>query len=163
MEKEILFTEVQAFRQWWLWLILILASTPLLSILIYQVVTGQPVGDKPASNAVLAVLVVFISVPMLLGFYFIKLFTIVDSDTIYYGFGVSTGNLNTIHLADITSMDVIPYKSNGLGMRLSNTFGTIYNTSWGMGLFITNNKGSKMVIGTKKPEELKAAIDKMKR
>jgi len=163
MEKEILFTEVQKFRQWWLWLILILASTPLLGILIYQLVTGQPVGDKPASNAVLAVLVIFVSVPMLLGFYFVKLFTIIDTDTIYYGFGLSANNLNEIHLADIVSMDVVPYKSNGLGMRLSNTFGTIYNTSGGMGLFINNNKGSKMVIGTKKPEELKEAIDKMRR
>jgi hypothetical protein len=162
MEKEILFTEVQKFRQWWLWLILILASLPLLGILVYQVVTGQPVGDKPAPNSVLALLVIFISAPMLLGFFFIKLFTIIDQDTIYYGFGVSTSNLNAIHLADITSMDVVPYKSNGLGMRLSNEFGTIYNTSGGMGLFITNNKGSKMVIGTKKPEELKAAISKMK-
>jgi hypothetical protein len=163
MEKEVLFTEVQKFRQWWLWLILILASTPLLCILIYQLVTGQPVGDKPASNGALAALVVFISVPMLLGFYFIKLFTIIDSDTIYYGFGVSTSNLNPIHLADITSMDVVPYKSNGLGMRLSSTFGTIYNTSGGMGLFITKTSGEKLVIGTKHPEELKAAIGKMQR
>ena len=132
-----------------------------MGILIYQLATGHPVGDKPAPNSVLALLVVFISLPMLLGFYFIKLFTVIDQDTIYYGFGVSTSNLNPIHLVDVTSMEVVPYKSNGLGMRLSNTYGTIYNTSGGMGLFITNNKGSKMVIGTKKPEELKAAIDKL--
>ncbi|WP_448700451.1 hypothetical protein ACFGVR_00845 [Mucilaginibacter sp. AW1-3] len=162
MEKEILFTEVQKFRQWWLWLILIAASMPLVGILIYQLVTGIPVGDKPLSNGALVVLVIFISGPMLLGFYFFKLFTVIDTQSIHYGFGISAGNLNEIHLADIATMDVVPYRANGFGMRLSNEFGTIYNTSGGMGLFIINNKGTKMVIGTKKPEELKAAIEKMR-
>lgn len=162
MEKEILFSEVQKFRQWWLWLILIAASIPLLGIFIYQLVTGQPVGDKPASNGVLAALVVLISVPMLLGFYFVKLFTIVKSDAIYYGFGMKGNSLNEIRLTDIASMDVIPYKSYGYGIRLSRNFGTIYNTSGGMGLFITKTNGEKLLIGTKRPEELKAAIGKMK-
>jgi len=163
MEKEILFAEVQKFRQWWLWLILIAASVPLMGILIYQLATGHPVGDKPAPNSVLALLVVFISLPMLLGFYFIKLFTVIDTESIYYGFGISTGNLNEIHLSDIQTMNVIPYRVNGIGMRLSDEFGTVYNTSGGLGLFIINNKGTKIVIGTKRPEEMKAAIDKLRK
>jgi len=163
MEPEILFTEVQKFRQWWLWLILILASLPLAGILIYQLSTGHPVGDKPASNAVLAMIVFLISVPMLSGFYFLKLFTEIDTETIYYGFGISGQNLNEIKIADVIEMNVVPYKSNGLGMRMSNTFGTVYNTSGGLGLFITTKSGAKVTIGTKKPEELRAAIDKMRR
>ena len=162
MEKDILFREVQKFRQWWLWLILIAAALPFAGILIYQLATGQPVGNKPASNGELAVLVLFISVPMLLGFFFIKLFTVINSESIYYGFGVSTNNLNQIRFTDIATMDVVPYHSNGLGMRLSRDFGTIYNTSGGMGLAITKTDGSKLLIGTKRPEELKAAVSKMK-
>ncbi len=163
MEKEILFAEVQKFRQWWLWLILILAAMPLAGILIYQLATGQPVGNKPASNMVLVILVVFISLPMLLGFYFIKLFTVIDTESIYYGFGIGTGNLNEIRITDIQSMEVIPYRVNGIGMRLSDEFGTVYNTTGGMGLFIINNKGTKIVIGTQQPEEMKVAIDKMRK
>jgi len=162
MEKEILFSEVQKFRQWWLWLILILAAVPLLGILAYQVITGNPVGDKPASNGSLIIIVLVIGLPLLLGFYYFKLFTIVEKDTIYYGFGVKGNKLNEIRLSDIASMDVIPYKSYGYGMRLSRDFGTIYNTSGGMGLFITKTSGEKLLIGTKRPEELKEAIGKMR-
>ncbi len=163
MEPEILFTEVQKFRQWWLWLILIFASLPLAGILIYQLTTGHPVGDRPASNAELAVIVVLISVPLLSGFYFFKLFTVIDTEAIYYGFGITNNNLNEIKLADIAEMNVVPYKSNGLGMRLSSQFGTIYNTSGGLGLFIITKSGTKIVIGTKEPEALRAAIEALKK
>jgi len=163
MEKEILFSEVQKFRQWWLWFILLATTLPLLGILIYQVVTGNPVGDKPASNGSLAVIVVLIALPLLFGFSYFKLFTIVEKDAIHYGFGVKGNKLNEIRLADIASMDVMPYRSYGLGIRLNRQYGTIYNTSWGKGLVITKTDGSKWVIGTKRPEELKEAIGKMKR
>ncbi|OCX51994.1 hypothetical protein BEL04_17735 [Mucilaginibacter sp. PPCGB 2223] len=158
-----LFSEIQKFRQWWLWLILIVTLMPLLGILIYQVITGNPVGDKPASNGSLIVIVLLVGLPLVLGFCYFKLFTVVERDAIYYGFGIKGNKLNELRLADIASMDVIPYRSFGLGMRLSRQYGTIYNTNWGKGLVITKTDGSKLVIGTQRPEELKVAISKMRK
>jgi hypothetical protein len=140
-----------------------LAGAPTAGILIYQVTTGHLVGDKPASNITLAALTLLISVPMVFSFYFIKLFTVIDTESIYYGFGMTANNLNEVRLADILEMNVVPYQSNGLGMRMSNTFGTIYNTSGGLGLFIVTRQGTKLVIGTKEPEALRAAIEQLKK
>jgi hypothetical protein len=84
-----------------------------------------------------------------------------DTDTIYYGFGFAGKKLNEIKLADIKEMDVVQYVGYSTGMRVSDKYGMVYNMDRGMGLFVTDSKGPKVFIGTKQPDELKAAIAKM--
>jgi len=163
MEKQILFTEVQKFRQWWLWILLILAILPPIGMLIYQLVTGRPISNTSlfTSDILFLGLSLFISAPLLWCVYAIKLFTVIDTDTISYGFRFFGKKLNEIALADVEEMEVVPYKSYSTGMHFSYTYGKVYNASRGMGLFVTQYGGSKVLIGTQKPDELKAAVAKM--
>lgn len=50
MDKEILYTERQRFKQWWLWLILLGVNGLFLFGVFKQVIGGQQFGDKPMSN-----------------------------------------------------------------------------------------------------------------
>jgi len=62
--NKVLFKEEQQFRQWWYIMLILVAIVPVLVFSIYalvqQTVYGIPVGDNPAPNAVLVVLVVFL-------------------------------------------------------------------------------------------------------
>ena len=50
MDKEVLFTERQRFKQWWLWLILLGVNGLFLFGVFKQVIGGQQFGDKPMSR-----------------------------------------------------------------------------------------------------------------
>ena len=50
MNNEILFSETQRFKQWWLWLILLAVNGLFLFGLFVQVIVGRPFGDKPMNN-----------------------------------------------------------------------------------------------------------------
>jgi uncharacterized membrane protein len=51
MDDEILFTEKQRFKQWWLWIILIGINVLFLFGVFKQVIVGQQFGNKPMSNS----------------------------------------------------------------------------------------------------------------
>ena len=57
--KKLLFKEEQKFNQWWLWVILVgafaVSVVPLWYGLLSQLTTGEPWGDNPASDVILAV------------------------------------------------------------------------------------------------------------
>ena len=57
---------------------------------------------------------------------------------------------------DIESAEVIQYGFvGGWGVRLWTKYGTVYNTGGKTGLFVKLKSGKKVLIGTRKPEELK--------
>lgn len=65
MEDEILFTEKQHFKQWWLWIILLGVNGLLVLGVFKQVIGGQQFGNKPMSNIALlstAVLTLFLTI-----------------------------------------------------------------------------------------------------
>src|SRR4030095_4081963 len=61
MTDKILFSETQQFRQIWIWIILIPVNGLFMFGLIKQVVFHQQFGDKPAPDAVLIVVTLFLA------------------------------------------------------------------------------------------------------
>jgi hypothetical protein len=153
-EKVVLYEEVQQMRQWWLWLIIILCIAPLWLILGYQLITGKPVGDKPASDLLLFTICVIATAPLAGILYFLKLTTRIDSEGICYGFNFPSGNLNRIPWSQIRSLEMITYSGTGYGYRISSKYGVVYNTSGHRGLQIISRKGSKLLLGTNNEEAL---------
>lgn len=90
MKDKTAFTEVQKMRQWWLWTVVYLIVLLLIGMILFQVFTGNPVSDHPASNAALLSLLVFIILPIVLFFYLFKLTVRIDKDVICYGFSPKT-------------------------------------------------------------------------
>lgn len=165
MDNEILFTERQKFKQWWLWLILIGINALFLFGVFKQVNGGQQFGDKPMSDTGLLITT---GLTILLTFLFIncRLDTIIKKDGIYVRFFPFHIKFKYYTWDTLTKSYVRQYSAiteyGGWGLRLG-LFGkgTAYNVSGdkGIQLEFTNNK--KLLIGTNKADELTAVLKKI--
>lgn len=159
---KILFKEVQLARQNLLWSFLLVLPIVVFTVaLVYQSVTGEMAGDLPMSNRSLAVLIVLILPIVAWAFTAVKLTTIIDEEKISYGWNLPTAHLNEIRFEEIAQCYVIRYKFVGYGYRISRLYGTVHNLRGNTGLQIVTRSGEKILIGTNKEAELKAAINKI--
>lgn len=159
----ILFIEEQKFRHNLLWTFLLIA--PLLFfcvILVYQLLSGELVGDNPMSNVSLMILIPFYGLPVIMIIYYVRLTTIISDETISYGWNIPTQELNVINIIDIKNYEVIEYSFVGWGYRLSRKYGTVYNVDGNKGLQIETKSGSKILIGTHHAGELQKKIDQIR-
>lgn len=165
MTNEILFTERQKFKQWWLWLLLLGINGLLLFGVFKQVIGGQQFGDKPMSNAgLLATTGLMILLTLL--FVNFRLDTNIKKDGIYVRFFPFHLKFKHYSWDTLTKSFVRQYSPlieyGGWGLRLG-LFGkgTAFNVSGDKGLQLefTNNK--KLLIGTNKPDELTETLNKI--
>ena len=154
------FTEVQHFRQWWLWLILIIPSSlPFIGIY-KQIYKGETWGDKPMSDTVL-IIFACLMLAMLCFLWMIKLKTHIDKSSVQVQF--FPFRIKQISWSEIQSIRVLEYGFvGGWGIRLGTRFGTVYNVRGKYGIAIELNDGSKFLIGTQKLAEAKNVIKKAK-
>jgi hypothetical protein len=165
MDSEILFTETQKFKQWWLWLILISINGLFLFGLFKQVNDRQPFGDKPMSDTALLI-TTELTILLTLLFINFRLDTIIKKDGIYVRFFPFHIKFKYYTWDNLTKSYVRQYSAiteyGGWGLRLG-LFGKgqAYNVSGdkGIQLEFTNNK--KLLIGTNKAEELTAVLKKI--
>jgi len=150
------YQEKQRFNQWWLMLLM-----GGVSILIYygsisQWITGIPFGDKPLSDMGLLFPVVLITV-VNLGMFAGGLTTRVDEKGIAVRFTPFIWKEKFYSWTDLAEVKVREYRPlaeyGGWGVR---GFGKnrALNVSGNKGLQLVMKDGSKMLIGTQKPEEL---------
>jgi hypothetical protein len=162
-----LFLERQHFRQAWLWTILLLINGLLIFALVKQILFGQPFGNRPLSNVQLlfvatSVLVITLFVAIL------RLETEIKADGVYYKFFPFQLSMKKISWDRISNAYVRKYKPlleyGGWGLRIG-IFGSgqAFNVSGNKGLQLIYDKGRKFLIGTRKPEELKKALQQLGR
>ncbi len=149
-----IFREVQQFRQKWLWVI---PASPW-GILIYQLVSGIPLGDRPASNPELAVL----GTVLFCLFYFSRLTTWVKNDGVYFRFFPLHFSEQAILFSDVAKYEIRIYSPirdyGGWGIRWGPK-GKAYNVSGNRGIQFELKNGKKILIGTQRPEEFLRALD----
>ena len=165
MENEILFSERQRFKQWWLWLILLGINGLFLFGVFKQVIGGQQFGDKPMSDAGLLI-ATGLTIALTILFVNFRLDTTIKKEGIYVRFFPFHLKFKHFSWDTLTKSFVRQYSPltgyGGWGLRLG-LFGngTAYNVSGDKGLQLefTNNK--KLLIGTKKPDELTETLNKI--
>lgn len=165
MDNEILFTERQRFKQWWLWFILLGINGLFLFGVIKQVVGGEPYGDKPMSNTGL---IITTALTVFLTFLFVsfRLETIIRKDGIYVRF--FPFHLKFRHYAweKLTKSYVRQYapiaEYGGWGLRYGFMGkGKALNVSGNKGLQLKFTDNKKLLIGTNKPDELTEILNKL--
>lgn len=166
MNNEILFSETQRFKQWWLWILLIGINGLMIYGVFTQVINGHTFGDKPASNSQLligAALSLFISI-FVLSF---RLDTQIKKDGIYVRLFPLQLSFKFFPWNSLLKYYVRKYNAiteyGGWGWRLG-LFGkgTAYNISGNEGLQLEFTNGKKLLIGTQKPEELQEVINQFR-
>lgn len=165
MKNEILFTETQKFKQWWIWFIIIVVNGIFLYSIYIQIIQKRPVGDNPMSDIGLLIAAV-ITLAMTLLFINFRLDIQIKEDGIYvrffpFNFAYKKYFWNTISKAYVRQYNPIK-EYGGWGIRFS-FFGKgkALNISGNIGLQLEFQNGKKLLIGTQKGDEIKGILPKV--
>jgi hypothetical protein len=172
MEK-IYYKEEQCFRQWWIWLLLIgafaVAVVPLWVGLYRQVSAGISFGDRPAGNGELAAIAIFVT--LLMGaivwlFSAIKLQVEIRDSSLRFRYIPLVRKWREIGKGKILHYEVGKYKPvvdyGGWGIRISFLKKRkAFNISGNLGLRLNLSDGRTILLGTRRPQAVAAAMEKM--
>lgn len=162
------FRETQRFRQPWLWC-LILGSAGLMFWIfghgmVRQLILGQPWGDQPMSDTglvVTSILTFALSLGLIWLFLTMALDVEVRSDALQIHFKFL--RRRTVDYGDIVRVEAVQYRPvvhyGGWGIRRGRQ-GWAYNVSGNRGVRLDFANGQHLLIGSQRPLELAAAIEK---
>lgn len=129
--------------------------------IVQQVIMGQPFGNHPAPNLVLYLVLIIGLFTSWLVFRF-KLLLLVDEEGIHYAFKPLHRKHEMLKWEEIDKCYVRKYKPmreyGGWGWRYGCRGGRAFNMSGNMGLQIETKSGKKILIGTRRPDELQKVI-----
>jgi hypothetical protein len=163
------FEEIQQFRSRPFWIFLGALLLFLMGLIGYgfvkQIILGKPFGTKPASDLqviIITILVYLITISLFLLFYFMKLTTSIDKEGIWIRYIPFMNKKKFIPWNQIKNIYIRKYdpimEFGGYGLRYSFKRGMAYNVSGLWGLQIILNNGKKIMIGTRKSDDLKKLL-----
>ena len=172
MEEEILFSEIQRFRQKWIWILLIVVAiigvAPLVASILMQVCLKTPLGKKPidigGTALVTLIFMAFVgTISSLIGSS--KLETYIKKEGITVRFYPIQTSFKLYKWEDISTCYVRQYSHikefGGWGVRGGMGKSNALNVSGNMGIQLELKNGYKLLIGTCKPEEVMEVLRKM--
>jgi hypothetical protein len=150
------FSETQKFSQWWVWVIILGAMV----LPFADIFKNGFQSDDPEMYFILlipfAVMVLFLS---------LRLETRVDGTGVYYKFFPFHFKAQHKTWDEIEKAFVRKYKPvseyGGWGIRMGLGHGKAFNVRGNMGLQLIFKNGKRTLIGTQKPEELRAFIEQL--
>jgi len=171
MNSSLLFREDQSFRSPLLWIPLIgvtaLCCGTIAWMVSRQVIQDIPFGDDAMSNGKMLALGSFIIALNGLFLVFmasLKLQTEVTTAGLFIRFRPVHRRTRLIDLSGVTAVTAVEYRPameyGGWGIRYGRN-GQAYNVTGNLGVRIDYENGCHLLIGTRYPEELKAAMDAM--
>lgn len=159
MSTEVLFTEQQRFRQWWLWLIV----SGVAGIAVVSTVKRIMDHAYHPGNYIALLILPGIMVLFAVLFFLCRLDTIIKSDGIdvrFYPFHLRFKHYPWSSITKAYTRLYAPLTEyGGWGLRFG-VFGkgTAFNVSGNMGLQLEFINGSKLLIGTRKPEQINTVL-----
>jgi hypothetical protein len=164
-QAEVFFHEVQRFRQWWIWLIVLAIAALQWWAAYEQLLMGRPFGDNPAPDALLFVFFLLFGIGMPWLFLSAKLVTVVAADAIYVRFVPFHFRMIRIPFEDVVGFSAGQYSPlrdyGGWGIRFGRE-GKAYNASGNLGVRLEFARGNKLLIGSQHPLEFVEAIKRAK-
>ncbi|UCE40428.1 MAG: hypothetical protein JSV17_13330 [Candidatus Aminicenantes bacterium] len=157
-----IFTEVQRFRLWWVWILVLFVSGIAWYGAIHQIVLKKPFGNNPAPDAVMIMIWAIFGLFFPILFYSLKLVTEVRYDGLYVRFFPLQFHSHKISYGDIKNYEVRTYSAikeyGGYGIRYG-TNGKAYNVYGNKGIQIEFQDGKRLLVGSQRPEEFEQALE----
>lgn len=109
-QNDVIFREIQYFRQVWLWILVLLCAGLMWFITIKQIIFGIPMGDNPAPDVLLIIfwLIFGVLFPVFM-LWMCKLIIEVRSDGIYIRFAPFHMRYKSFLFKDIVSYKPVVY------------------------------------------------------
>lgn len=165
-QKDVLFREVQRFRQLWIWVIVIFLMGLSWYSFIQQIVSRIPFGTRPAPDLVVIGMWILFGLAFPLVTYMVGLITEVHGDGLYIRFIPFHRKFRTMPFEAIQTYEARTYRPlreyGGWGIRYG-AKGKAYNVNGNRGVQLVLISGRQILIGSQKPEELVMAIERAKR
>jgi hypothetical protein len=160
-QRILLYKEQQRFNQFWLWMILLAASSIFWAGFFYQVILKAEFGNNPASDVQLTILFVLIGIALPYFFYSIKLITEVQPGEIRVRMWPFHRRPVIIPLHSVYNFEIITYSPikdyGGWGIRWGMK-GKAYNMSGNKGVLLSFYNSRPLLIGSQNPKEFAEAI-----
>ena len=166
-----LFTETQRFRQDWLWALLLVSTLPAF-VLVVVVVVADAGGLTSDVYPVLAGVTLLLWGPLVV-FYRAALVTEVRTDGLYLKLVPVHLSFRHVPCEDITAVETTSFSPlsdyGGIGVRYNPTVyrwgisfdgPKAYIASGGDGVHVDRADARSPVVGTQRPAELRAALDR---
>jgi hypothetical protein len=164
--KNVVFHEVQRFRQLWIWIFVFFLMGLSWYSFIQQIVSKIPFGTRPAPDLVVIGMWILFGWVLPIMAFKIGLIIEVRGDGIYIRFIPFHLKFRTMPFEEIQSYETRTYRPlreyGGWGIRYG-AGGKAYNVSGNRGVQLVLLSGRKILLGSQKPEELVLAIKSTKR
>lgn len=151
------FKETQRFKQWFVWLPLIIMFIAFTWIIIQEFILEKPLGDQPMDKWAILPMIMAPSLVLALMLVF-KLKTYADEKVIRFSFFPFHFKSREINWDEVERAYVREYKPireyGGWGLRSSIRNGRAYNVSGNKGIQLELNSGKKILIGTQLASEI---------
>ena len=158
--EKVLFREVQRVCQWWIWMVVIVLAVLAWWTFLSQILSGAPVGTNQAPDTMVWIVAILIGIALPIFTLAVNMTTIVKSDAVIVRYFPIYRR--TITVREIKSCEVRDYRPirdfGGWGIRWGFGRGMAYTVSGNRGVQIELTSGRKVLIGSRRPEELAAAI-----
>lgn len=156
------FRETQRLPKWLYWLI----ATPIAAVatwlFVQQILLGKPVGDKPAPDWFIILYAASAAVILPLMIWSFKLVTTIDQSAITYRLSPLHFRTKRIPWSEVQESFIRKYKPmreyGGWGLRYGFRNGWAFNMKGNMGMQLVLRNGKRILIGTQRPEELRAYL-----
>ena len=168
--NELFYSEKQRFRQWWLWLLILILSpigpVVFLWVIFQQVIMGSPIGNNPTSDFVLIISGLILGIGFGIGIPLLMYTTGLDTEVRKYGVCIRfrpvhrkwvVFGFESIQKAEASTYS--PFKDyGGWGIRYGRK-GKAYNVSENKGVLLTLKDRKNVLIGSKNHEVLCSVIN----
>ncbi|MBO0949776.1 hypothetical protein [Fibrella forsythiae] len=150
------YKETQRMNYRWLLLLLVISLGGGTWVLVEQIGFGHPIGDKPATNTELLFIALFPASIVI----FVLAFSL-TTDVTAEGIRLRYFPIwsTSVKWHEVKYVQIINYGFVGYGVRFTAEYGTVYNAKGNVGLLVQKTDGSRLLIGTQRPEELLAAVN----
>jgi len=162
--SQVVYREVQYFRQIWIWLTILFIAGLSWYALIIQLGLGRPFGDKPMPDSVLIVFWLIFGIGLPVAAFYSRLITEVRGDGVYFRYVPFHFSFRQIPFADMIQFEARTYRPlrefGGWGIRLNFKGGRAYTVSGNQGVQFKLTGGRQILIGSQHPQVLAQAIEK---
>ena len=163
--EDVLFREVQRFRQLWIWVVIIFLMGLSWYSFVQQIVAKIPFGTRPAPDLIVIAMWIFFGWAFPLMVLTAGLTTEVRGDGIYIRYIPFHRKFRTMPFEAIQTYEARTYRPlkeyGGWGIRYG-AAGKAYNVSGKRGVQLVLVSGRKILLGSQKPEQLVLAIENAK-
>jgi hypothetical protein len=158
MNEKILFSETQKANQWWLWLLMMGISGIITFLILLDYKNHGRIN--PGSLIGLGINILMTA----LMFFFMKLETRISDEGIHvrlFPFHLSFIKIEWNKIAKSFVREYSPLREyGGWGIKYGFSGGKAYNMSGNKGIQLVLADGSKLLIGTNKPEEVREILQR---